>query len=71
MCNCIDKIDEKLAEQNTQIKVPFMLGGREPLPFIATEKIDRKKRVGPIALTGAFCPFCGKAYPKTTEAPHV
>ena len=67
MCNCIEKINEEMKSRNTRIFQP--IGFDEHHNFIAsryvhimTEKIDRKKRDGPLALTGAYCPFCGKAY---------
>jgi len=60
-CKCFDEVDAMLAERNTRIKFPIMLGGDQTLrPMIVTEQIEtgrgKKKAVGMFA---TFCPFCG------------
>lgn len=60
-CNCIDTVDAMLAERNTRIMLPIMLGSDQtPRPMIKTEQIEtgrgKKKAVGMFA---TFCPFCG------------
>ena len=61
MCNCIEVVDQKLAESNTRIMLPIMFGAdRTPRPMIVTEQVEtgrgKKKAVGMFA---TFCPFCG------------
>jgi hypothetical protein len=60
-CNCIAEIDAKLAERNTRIMLPIMLGAdQSPRPMIVTDQIEtgrgKKKACG---LFATFCPFCG------------
>lgn len=57
-CICIETINEKLAEKNTMIDSVFCSDGTETMR-IATIKIDKKVRKGPIKLIPTFCPFCG------------
>lgn len=66
-CNCIQRIDEQLAEQNFALDVSFLLS--ESLSLSATtlsvtthwkdpsKKIRGKK---PPTIVVTFCPFCGK-----------
>lgn len=59
---CFDTVDAMLAERNTRLMFPIMLGGDQtPLPMIVTEQVERgrgkKKAVGMFA---TFCPFCGE-----------
>lgn len=63
-CGCIKIVDEKLAERNTRIMLPIMLGADQTArPMIVTDQIERgrgkKKAIGMFA---TFCPWCGKAY---------
>ena len=60
-CNCIAEVDAKLAERNTRIMLPIMLGADQaPRPMIVTDQIKggrgQKKACGMFA---SFCPFCG------------
>lgn len=60
-CECISIVDAKLAERNTRITLPLMLGADQtPRPMIVTEQVEtgrgKKKAVGMFA---TFCPFCG------------
>jgi len=59
MCDCIDKVNEKLAEHNTELLLN-MFGPQRA--FIATEKLSREKRGKPAHLMATFCPFCGEKY---------
>lgn len=66
-CNCITTVDADLAERNTRIMLPIMLGGDQtPRPMIVTDQIEtgrgKKKAVG---LFATFCPFCGTRYVPT------
>lgn len=63
-CNCIETVDAMLAERNTRITLPIMLGeDQTPRPMIVTEQIQtgrgKRKAVGMFA---TFCPFCGVKY---------
>lgn len=58
---CFDRVDAMLAERNTRLTFPIMLGDDQaPRPMILTEQIEtgrgKKKFVGMFA---TFCPFCG------------
>jgi hypothetical protein len=72
MCNCIRTINKAIAPYNTCLSIPLMVildtgknvSGERVM--LATEKIDPKKRGRPKALFAAFCPLCGKKYPKQT-----
>lgn len=64
-CGCADKIDAMLAERNTRIMFPIMLGADQTRrAMIVTEQITtgrgQKKATGMFA---TFCPFCGVKYP--------
>ncbi|RKE50323.1 hypothetical protein [Sphingomonas sp. PP-CC-1A-547] len=59
--NCIAETDAFLAERNTRISLPIMLGPDQTArPMIVTEQIEtgrgKKKACGMFA---TFCPFCG------------
>ncbi len=63
-CNCIAEVDAKLAERNTRIMLPIMLGADQtPRAMIVTDQIEtgrgEQKAVGMFA---TFCPFCGVSY---------
>lgn len=63
-CGCIAVVDAKLAERNTRIMLPIMLGADQTArPMIVTDQIatgrGKHKAVG---LFATFCPFCGVAY---------
>lgn len=58
---CFETVDAMLAEKNTRLVFPLMLGGDQTLrPMIETERIqklrDGKKAV---VMFATFCPFCG------------
>ncbi|HEX7853806.1 MAG TPA: hypothetical protein VF503_08940 [Sphingobium sp.] len=68
-CDCITTVDAMLAERNTRIMLPIMLGGDQTArPMIVTEQIEtgrgKKKAVGMFA---TFCPFCGVGCDRGTE----
>lgn len=69
MCNCLQQAQEELVQYNTKISVPIMISKTSLVagpPIIATEKIDKKVRQGPIKLMAAYCPFCGEKYKDKT-----
>jgi predicted molibdopterin-dependent oxidoreductase YjgC len=64
MCNCITEINEQLKKDNTEVDVFIYIFNpeKQPTVSIATFKIDKKVRRGPMRLTATYCPFCGKKY---------
>lgn len=64
MCDCIEKIQEALAEYNTRLVIPlsFSIPARPKMAIVATEKIETKKRGKAIRLYARCCPFCGIEY---------
>ncbi|MDR6850153.1 hypothetical protein [Sphingomonas sp. BE137] len=63
-CGCIKTVDAKLAERNTRIMLPIMLGSDQtPRVMIVTDQIvtgrGKPKACGMFA---TYCPFCGVAY---------
>jgi hypothetical protein len=66
-------MNERLAAHNTKLSLGFLLVRRpegqsmEDGLIIATEKIERKKRVGPAAAIASFCPFCGESYEEVRD----
>jgi hypothetical protein len=66
-CDCIAKIDEKLAEQNIALDTSFLLGKNLNLSDVTlsvgtlwkdpSKKVRGKK---PPTIVVTFCPFCGK-----------
>ena len=63
-CDCIEMVNEKLAENNTRIMLPIMFGADQTKrPMLVTEQIEtgrgKQKTIGMFA---TFCPFCGTRY---------
>lgn len=63
-CDCISTVDAMLAERNTRIMLPIMMGADQTArPMIVTDQIEtgrgKKKACGMFA---TFCPFCGLKY---------
>lgn len=59
-------MDGRLLQHNTKLSLTFSFsrtGGKSfTLPTIATEKVEKRKRVGPALAIATFCPFCGTRY---------
>jgi len=73
-CDCIQRIDEKLAEQNFALDTSFLLGKNLSLTAvtlsISTHWKDPDKKVRgkkPPTIVVTFCPFCGKKANPDTE----
>lgn len=68
---CFVEVDTMLAERNTRLEFPIMLGADQTeLPMIRTEQIESgrgKKKA--TAMFATFCPFCGEKLRK--EKPDV
>ena len=70
MCECIAQMNEGLMEHNTKLEIPIVTRTSEAAynlsastrVVIATEKIESRKRTGPVKLFASFCPFCGEKY---------
>lgn len=58
-CDCIARVNEKLAEHNSKIELPWF---GPQMPRVITRKKDDKKRGKPIHMFATFCPFCGTKY---------
>ena len=63
-CDCIERVNAKLAESNTKIMLPWFGLQR---PFIESMKLDEKKRGKPTKVFATFCPFCGSKYPEPSK----
>jgi hypothetical protein len=64
-CDCVDRIDEKLAERNTRLTraIVFADRGNNPNIMLQTEQIEKgrgKQKAVSMFLT--YCPFCGLKY---------
>lgn len=64
MCDCIGTIDKLLADKgtNTQLVVGLNLKGGPSLAMLATRKVNRSQRKGPVSMYATYCPFCGQRY---------
>lgn len=62
-CNCINTVDEGLAERNMELDKTFLLGGSGSVMLsISTHWKDTNKKPRgqkPTVLLVKFCPFCG------------
>lgn len=64
-CDCINKIDEKLREQNLRLcGYAFVMPNFKPVITIQTEWIDeakapKGKKRSPTKMFASHCPFCG------------
>ena len=67
MCECIEKVEAKLAEKNTRLHLAFSCSGEPTKVMLGTEKIDSKVRGKPVNLISAYCPFCGVKYECNTS----
>ena len=61
MCNCIKKVNEKLAEYNG-ILVTNLLAD-PPRAMVDVCKIASRGKKPPL-FEASYCPFCGAKYPK-------
>ena len=71
-CDCITRVDEKLAEQNLALDVTFLIsGGMQDTLSVSTHWKDSSKKVRgkkPPTIVVTFCPFCGKKATKEDKA---
>lgn len=71
-CDCVQQINEKLAERNMELDVTLLLsnGGGVTLSMSTHWKDASKKARGqkPTTLIVNFCPFCGTSAEKVQAA---
>ena len=68
-CDCIIKVEKALKDTNTMLDIPIeisvgMMTIRADRVKISTVKRDPNKKEIPKPMIAAYCPFCGKQYPK-------
>ena len=63
-CGCADRVDAMLADRNTRLMFPLVLGGDQTRRvMIVTEQIEKGRgKSKAIGMFATFCPFCGKSY---------
>lgn len=63
MCNCIQEVDQKLAERNTRLTQALVSGNwTTPTIMLQTEVIEKKRGAKPVGVFLSYCPFCGEKY---------
>ena len=63
MCECVSKINEKIAPGNARIEQSLVITpdlGLKVRILIATERIDKTKRKPVPRVVASYCPFCGE-----------
>lgn len=69
MCDCIKKVDEKLAERNTRLTQAIVCGNHSaPTIMLQTEIMEKKRGARATTVLLSYCPFCGEKYPEGGEA---
>jgi len=60
-CDCIEDVNARLAERNTRIMLPIMLGADQTArPMIETEQIEKGRgKAKACGMFATYCPFCG------------
>jgi hypothetical protein len=80
VCDCVDKVDEKLKAEGTNTRLAFMfvtvrrkgkLGEMVTLPSIETALIEKRRGARPKRVIPTYCPFCGEKYDLGTEETSV
>lgn len=65
MCDCIDKVNAKLATRNTRLVEAIVFGNRKaPTIMLQTEVVEKKRGAKPVSMFLTHCPFCGEEYPQ-------
>ena len=59
MCDCIGNVDKFLSNVNTEVVVNM---SDEKRVKLATQRVNRSRRKGPVSLYATYCPFCGQKY---------
>jgi hypothetical protein len=67
MCDCVEKVNALMVEQNTVIdiaeSIDFKTGKCRSVLLVPTVRLNSKRRVGPIRVLAEFCPMCGEKIP--------
>lgn len=60
-CGCLQAVDAMLAERNTRIMLPILLGADQTArPMLVTEQIETGRgKQKAVSMFATFCPFCG------------
>ena len=65
MCDCIDRVDEKLrADYGSRLDLMLSLNGAPATVAIHTSLIEKRKGARAPFISAVFCPFCGEKYPE-------
>ena len=66
-CNCIETVDAKLAERNTRIMLPIMLGAdqTERVMIVTDQIVSGRGKPKACGMFATYCPFCGVLYRDT------
>lgn len=64
-CDCIKRVNEKLAEQNLALNATFIPEPKKPYSTLSIsthfKDLAKKKRgQKPMSIIVTYCPFCGK-----------
>jgi hypothetical protein len=62
MCDCIQKVNEKLKEFNTELDLLFYIDGSPNRVCLSTSKIIAHERGRAKTMGPTYCPFCGVKY---------
>lgn len=67
-CECVKEFDAYLAPHNGKIATGFLYEKNvlKLTYFVATEKLDTKKRKDIPRVVMTYCPFCGVKYDEDT-----
>jgi hypothetical protein len=62
-CDCITKVNEKLASRNTRLVCTINLADWAEYPIVRTEQIETGRgKAKACAMQPTYCPFCGTRY---------
>ena len=71
MCDCMEKMNAKLAALNGRLSETFGFphdgGTSVTYPTIQVEKLNKRGKSPPLAIP-TFCPFCGEKYCEPSTA---
>lgn len=62
MCDCANKMNEKIAPMNYRLTRNLL--EENPPVLIEMHKIETRKRTASSSLVATYCPFCGVKYEK-------
>ncbi|TCT37461.1 hypothetical protein [Martelella mediterranea] len=63
-CNCLEDIEAKLAERNTEIQTDIIFHYVDGVrPHIQTRQIETGRgKAKAVSMLASYCPFCGTKY---------